>query len=215
MGTNTKVGPNQEPAKRFDWVALVDPETGEAAAGTGGGGSISAEATAAPPSYEEGASAPLSMDLDGNLRVVGAFEAPVGGSLEDTQLMVLGAVQAVQAAIEAPVDELPPEPLQATTGLVVATIAKTSTGDTAIVAAVSGQTTRVHRMKFTCDAANLILVKRGSTVIDRFRFPASGGAAVLEFSSFPWYVTGDNEAFQINCSTTANVDGSVETVTSA
>ena len=110
---------------------------------------------------------------------------------------------------------MPPEPLQATTGLTVTTITKSTTGDTTLVAAVSGQTTRVYRMKFTCDGANVVLIKRGSTVLDRFRFPASGGAAVLEFSSRPWYVTAANEALVINTSTTANVDGSVETVTSA
>jgi len=121
----------------------------------------------------------------------------------------------VKVALETPVAELPPQPLQKTTGLAVTTIAKNTTGDTQLVAAVSGQTTRVHRMKFTCDAANLVTIKVGSTVVDRFRFPASGGAAVLEFSSRPWYVTGVNQALTINCSTTANVDGSVETVTSA
>lgn len=121
----------------------------------------------------------------------------------------------IETALTTPVTELPPEPLQATTDLTITTIAKNTSGDTTLVAAVSGQTTRVHRMKFTCDGANVVLIKRGSTVLDRFRFPASGGAAVLEFSSRPWYVTGANEALVINTSTTANVDGSVETVTSA
>ena len=131
---------------------------------------------------------------------------------QDEQTVLLGDIE---TALTTPVAELPPQPLQATTGLTVTTIAKNTSGDTTLVAAVSGQTTRVHRMKFTCDGANLILIKRGSTEIDRFRYPASGGALVLDFSSYPWYVTAANEALVINTSTTANVDGSIETVTSA
>lgn len=131
---------------------------------------------------------------------------------QDEQTDLLGEIK---TALTTPATELPPEHLQATTGLTVTIIKESTTGDTTLVAAVSGQTTRVHRMKFTCDGACLVLIKRGSTELDRFRFPASGGAAVLEFSSRPWYVTGANEALVINTSTTANVDGSVETVTSA
>lgn len=138
-----------------------------------------------------------------------------GGATETEQQAQTELLGDIETALTTPVDALPPQPLQATTGLTVTTIAKNTSGDTTLVAAVSGQTTRVHRMKFTCDAANLVLIKRGSTTIDRFRFPASGGAAVLEFSSYPWYVTAANEALVINTSTTANVDGSVETVTSA
>jgi len=138
-----------------------------------------------------------------------------GGATAAKQDEQTTLLEDIETALTTPVTELPPEPLQATTGLTVTTIAKSTTGDTTLVAAVSGQTTRVHRMKFTCDAACLVLIKRGSTELDRFRFPASGGAAVLEFSSRPWYVTGANEALVINSSTTANVDGSIETVTSA
>lgn len=140
----------------------------------------------------------------------GGGDATAAKQDEQTDLL-----EDIEAALTTPVTELPPEPLQATTDLTVTTIAKNTSDDTTLVAAVSGQTTRVHRMKFTCDGACLVLIKRGSTVIDRFRFPASGGAAVLEFSSRPWYVTGANEALAINTSTTANVDGSIETVTSA
>jgi len=45
MGTNTKVGPNQEPAKRFDYVVNIDPETGLPVVGGGGGGSGDASAS--------------------------------------------------------------------------------------------------------------------------------------------------------------------------
>ena len=129
---------------------------------------------------------------------------------EQTELL-----EDIETALTTPVDGGELVPLLKTTDLTVTTIAKSASGDTTLVAAVSGQTTRVHRMKFTCDGANLVTVKVGSTVVDRFRFPASGGAAVLEFSSRPWYVTGANETLVINSSTTANVDGSIETVTSA
>lgn len=45
MGTNTKVGPNQEPAKRFDYVAQIDPATGLPVVGGGSGTSNTTEAT--------------------------------------------------------------------------------------------------------------------------------------------------------------------------
>ncbi|HEY9219553.1 MAG TPA: hypothetical protein VIO94_16010 [Phenylobacterium sp.] len=206
-GSRAKVGPDQEPAGWFDFVVVIDPETGlpvTYGGGGGGGGDVNITQVGG---VDVGTDVPVS-------------DAAAEASLSsiDTKLTDVASettLQAVQAALETPADELPPEPLLATSSLTAATIAKSTSGDTTLVAAVSGQTTRVHRMKFTCDAAALILVKRGSTTIDRFRFPSTGGAAILEFSQQPWYVTAGNEAFVINSSTTANIDGSVEYVTSA
>lgn len=60
-------------ARTVHEVYLIDPATKKP---TGpGGGSISAVATAAAPTYAEGESEPLSMDLAGNLRIGGVISA--------------------------------------------------------------------------------------------------------------------------------------------
>lgn len=57
-------------------VMLIDPTTGAPyTAGSGGTFSAAGTATAAAPSYSEGTSNPLSMDLGGALRVTGSFSA--------------------------------------------------------------------------------------------------------------------------------------------
>lgn len=95
MGTNTKVGPNQEPAKRFDYVALVNPATGAYVAGGGGGGG--GEVTAA-----EGAFA------DGSIVVLGSLDDPAwdGNTANPTAIAVWKGIYGEQAAADLKVGDL-------------------------------------------------------------------------------------------------------------
>lgn len=88
-----------------------------------------------------------------------------------------------------------------------------SSGDNTIVAAVSGQTTRVHRMRLYSVSAITIIVKRGSTTLETILI-AAGGWFSLEFSERAHYKTGNNEAFILNLSGATQVHGVVEYVTS-
>lgn len=120
MGTMTKVGPNMEPAKNFDWVAVVNPATGApAAAGGGAGTSDSTEATqllvkaAVETTASDGATAA------GQVAIVNAIEAieipaPVGGSLEATQQDVLSTLVDIR-------DDTDPAPVVGRSAVVPAT----------------------------------------------------------------------------------------------
>lgn len=106
-------------------------------------------------------------------------------------------------------------PLWTTTGLTGLRIATAVAGDNTLVAAVAGQTTRVHRLKLSVAGAVSVQIKDGATVLDVFNFAGVGGSVVLDFSSRPWYVTSANTALVINLSGAVQVDGRVEYVTSA
>lgn len=90
-----------------------------------------------------------------------------------------------------------------------------TSGNTTLVAAVSGQTTRVHRLKLSVAGASIVQIKNGATVLEVFNFAGNGGSVVLDFSAEPWYITSVNAALVINSSTAVQVDGRVEYVTSA
>lgn len=105
--------------------------------------------------------------------------------------------------------------LKTTTGLTLATLDTSASGDVTIVSATAGQTTRVHRMKIVAGAATVITIKRGSTVLDVFRADAVGFTIILRFDGYPWYVTAANEALVINNSVAVDLDGSIEYVKSA
>src|SRR5690242_17089215 len=57
---------------------LTVDTTGKLCDSSSGGGSLSAKATAAAPSYVEGSTNPLSMDLSGNTRITGTVAANQG-----------------------------------------------------------------------------------------------------------------------------------------
>jgi hypothetical protein len=102
----------------------------------------------------------------------------------------------------------------ATSDLTNAVLNIASATTTAVVAAVIGQTTRVHRMRINVGAANILTIQQGSTTLEVLNFTAAG-FLVYDFSERPWYATAANAAFNIVTSTSAQVNGVVEYVTSA
>lgn len=113
-----RVGATPVPAIDYIEVVTVDPATGLPVTGGGGGGTSGGTATAASPTYTEGATAqPLSVDLKGNLRsrlfdsagvdVMGLVSSPGAGSLlklTTDQLTQLTAIAASAADTTTPVN---------------------------------------------------------------------------------------------------------------
>jgi hypothetical protein len=108
------------------------------------------------------------------------------------------------------------ESLTATTDLSRATLNISTATTTAVVGAVSGQTTRVHRIVMNIAAAQTIHIKDGSTTLtgNAMTF-AAAQTVIMDFSSRPWFTTSANSAFNFVTTTTGAVTGFVEYVTSA
>ncbi len=99
------------------------------------------------------------------------------------------------------------------TGLKVTNAA--GSGDTTLVAAVSGQTTRVHRLRLSAAGATIVTIKRGSTSLEVFNLAGNGDGVILPLSEEPYYITAANETFVLNSSAAVQVDGYLEYITSA
>lgn len=130
----------------------------------------------------------------------------VSSSGAEVGAAVTGAPTGTQAA------DQPLWPTNDLTGLRINTAAG---GDTPLVAAVAGQTTRVHSLRLSVAGAVIVQIRDGATVLEVFNFAGVGGAVVLDFRSRPWYKTTANTALNINLSAAVQVDGRVEYVTSA
>lgn len=103
----------------------------------------------------------------------------------------------------------------ATSDLSRAVVAISTATTTVVVAAVSGQTTRVHRLRINVGAAQSITVRDGaSNVLEVLNFTAAG-FMVYDFSSRPWYKTAANSALSFITTTTGAVNAVVEYITSA
>ena len=98
----------------------------------------------------------------------------------------------------------------------VATFINTNTsGDNTIIAAVTGQTTRCHRLHLTAAGAVNVQVKVGTTVVDTFQFVGAAPLPiVLDFNEEPYYETAVNQALIINLSGAVLVQGQMNTITS-
>jgi hypothetical protein len=100
--------------------------------------------------------------------------------------------------------------------LSTAPITFSSSGDNTIVAAVGGQTTRVHRMYIVVGGTTSITIKNGAASSLTGAMPlGQNGTLVFDFSSEPWWITSANTAFIINSSAAVQVSGAVEYITSA
>ena len=106
-------------------------------------------------------------------------------------------------------------PLWSTSDLTGLRINVAASGDTALVAGVGGQTTRVYRMRLSVAGAVVVQIKDGATVLEVFNFPAAGGSVILDLSDRPYYRTAVAAALNINLSAAVQVDGRLEFVQSA
>ncbi len=85
-----------------------------------------------------------------------------------------------------------------------------ASGDTELVAAVSGARCRVHALRLSVAGAVMVSIKRGSTVLETFNFAAAGVMPPLELRYQPYYVTAANEALNISLSGDVQVNGALE-----
>lgn len=103
---------------------------------------------------------------------------------------------------------------QVTSDLVSAVISINTATTTPIVAAATAQTTQVYRLRLNVGAAQTVTVKDGSTTLEVINFTGAG-FLTYDFSTRPWYKTSANSALNLTTSTTAQVNGVVEYITSA
>lgn len=99
----------------------------------------------------------------------------------------------------------PPTLAQTTSAL----IDVASAGDNTLVAATAGQTIRIHKLFFVCDAAVNIYFRNGTAgaaLTGTMKFGA-GGSMVLDFDTDPWFVTSAGNAFVVNLSGAYGIRG--------
>lgn len=166
--------------------------SGSATVGAPGSLAFGAAATASP-TLTNGLNYPFSFTLKGGVR---SALIDVAG----TELDYTSPVPTYDSLIQ--VSDLTP---------VVLNIGTATT--TEIVAAVPGQTTRVHRLRINVAAANTVTIKDGSTTLHVMQFTAAE-KETFGFSSRPWYITAVNSALNITTSTTGQVNGVLEYVRS-
>jgi hypothetical protein len=85
-----------------------------------------------------------------------------------------------------------------------------ASGDTTLVAAVTGATTKVYGLRLSVAGAVIVQIKRGSTVLEVFNFAAAGTMAPLDLREEPYYRTASNEALVINLSGAVQCNGVLE-----
>ena len=89
-----------------------------------------------------------------------------------------------------------------------AVINASSTGDNAIVAAVSGKGVLVFKIFFVASAATNVTFKDGAaTNLTGAITLKEGGSFTLDLDSEPWFTTTGGNAFIINQSGTAQLSG--------
>lgn len=108
---------------------------------------------------------------------------------------VTAEVAGLRADLAVPASSVPHEALDATSDLTRVYDDGSTAAEESLVGATASQTTRVHRIIATADAACNIELRDGSggTVLRKLHFPAAGGY-VLDFNARPWAVTTANTA---------------------
>lgn len=104
--------------------------------------------------------------------------------------------------------------LLTTTDLTGGAVSISSSGDNIVIAAVSAQSTKVHRLRLYPSAAVTVVVKNGATTLETIPFTGAG-AFILDFSTRPYYTTSNNTDFILNLSGATAVTGRIDYVTSA
>lgn len=94
-----------------------------------------------------------------------------------------------------------------TAALSSAIISCAAVGDNAIVTATVGQTTRAFKLFLVVAGAVDLKFKRGATDLTGAMSLGAGGSITLDFDGEPWFVTGANEAFNINLSAAVQCSG--------
>jgi len=148
-----------------------------------------------------------------------AADAILNGTTVDS-----GVLADILTALQEEVAYLPPQPILAIADAAYSVLTPGTinlaavSGDQTLVAAVSGQRTRVHRFcaTFTGAAAEtLVTFKRGTTAIGYARVPTTGLVIDWAFDSYPHLKTLDNEALIISPAAAVNIAGKYDFLTAA
>lgn len=127
---------------------------------------------------------------------------PVSATIDTTGLATsanqdtaITHLEAIELALETPASSIPHGALDATSDLTRVYDDGSTAAEESLVAAVSGQTTRVYEIRATSAGAGYIELRNGSggAVLRRITFPAAG-AWEYSFRSRPYAVTGTNTA---------------------
>ena len=84
-----------------------------------------------------------------------------------------------------------------------------ASGDTAVIAGVSGRRIYVFRLYFILGAATNITFKNGSTALTGAMPFLANGFMILDPTQVPWHQTDLGAAFNINSSNAVQVSGSI------
>ena len=125
-------------------------------------------------------------------------DAPFPVTIPDASIGLL-ATEATQVEIrdelQTAATDIPHFALDATSDLSRVYGSGSTVAEASLVAAVSGQTTRVHKLRITSAGAGYVEFRDGSagTVLELFPFPAAG-AYVIDFDPRPLFKTSANTA---------------------
>lgn len=115
---------------------------------------------------------------------------------------------AVDASTTAPVPTIPGR--VTTKGLTNAAVSASSSGANALVSATASQTTRVFRIMLMFHAATTAKFQSASTDLTGAMQFQAGQSLTLDYDGEPWFVTGTNEAFNLNLGTAVTVTGFIQ-----
>lgn len=91
-------------------------------------------------------------------------------------------------------------------GLAMATISTSSSGDTTIIAAPSGKSIKVHRLKLSLASETTVQFKDGTTALSG---PETCLTQVLDYNDDPWYRTTVGNAFVLSLGAAVQCGGTV------
>lgn len=113
----------------------------------------------------------------------------------DVPAEIITLLESIDAGINTQATSIPHFALDTTSDLTRAYDDGSTAAEESLIGAVSGQTTRVHRIVASADAACNIELRDGSggTVLRKLHFPAAG-AYTLDFDPRPWAKTTANTA---------------------
>lgn len=141
----------------------------------------------------------------------GGGSGDASAAKQDEQTAVL---EDIETALTAPVSELPKTPLLSESDMVAGNVSRTGAGETTMVAAVSGQTTKLHAYAVTVPGPGTVEIRNGTggTVLRKHVFPDKGGL-IRDERERPYAKTGTNTAlvFYWSGSGEANIDFDTKT----
>ena len=141
---------------------------------------------------------------------------PSGSATATKQDDIITQLVDISANLAANVVVLPPSPLMSNGSVLSvytfdeARISANASGNTTLVAANSGVTTKVYRLIIQASntSTNNVAVelRNGANALIQWNF-SNGAGVVLNFNEHPWFTTGSNTDLVLNLSANATIEG--------